>query len=102
MEVHGSHCLRTLRGGDFFGGERRFAIDQAMDECSKNKRCLGIEKVEDQFFSFGITLFRVCMDSIYTSIAWDKYENRTNQLFKKISSYGKYIPLEAYQYLIIK
>ena len=102
MEVHGSYCLRSLQGGDFFGGERRFVIDQAMDECSKNKRCLGIEKVEGRFFRKGITLFRACLDSIYASTAWDKYENRTNQLFKKISSHGKYTPLKAPQYLTIK
>ena len=44
-EVTGSHCLRTEQGFDIrlrMQGDRTFVIDQAIEECSRNKRCVGI------------------------------------------------------------
>ena len=63
-----------------------------MDECSKNKKCVGIE-----FAKIGRrgSLFKPCLDAIYKSTAWDKYEKSTNNFFKKASNYGKYIVKEA-------
>ena len=65
----------------------------AMDECSKNKRCVGIE------FAVLVEnvrrLFKLCLDSIYKSTAWDKYEKLTNKYFKTANNYGKYIVREA-------
>ena len=59
-----------------------------MDECSKNKRCVGIESYDEHFFI-------PCLDSIYKSTAWDKYEKSTNQIFRKANNYGKYTVHEA-------
>lgn len=100
IEMHGSRCLRTKQGFDikhWKEGDRTFVIGQAMEECSKNKRCIGIEKIEGHVTLFKntkqpaqITVFKACLDSIYHSTAWDKYENSTSQLFKKVGSYGMY------------
>ena len=62
-------------------GDRVMTRLNAMDECSKNKRCVGIENVEGYFIP--------CLDSIYRSTAWDKYKKPSNQVFKKAESYGK-------------
>ena len=59
-----------------------------MDECSKNKRCVGIEFA--QLVENVGRLFRLCLDSIYKSTAWDKYEKLTNKVLKKANNYGKY------------
>ena len=59
-----------------------------MDECSKNKRCVGIEFAE--FNDDTGRLFIPCLDSIYKSTAWDKYEKLTNKYYKKQNNYGKY------------
>ena len=64
-----------------------------MDVCSKNKRCVGIEFARFDENAGG--LFTLCLDSIYKSTAWDKYEKLTNQVFKKASNYGKYTVNEA-------
>ena len=87
VEEEGSSCLRREQelGGD---GDRLLLRLNAMDECSKNKICVGIEF--EQF-----NLFKLCLDSIYKSTAWDKYEKLTNQVFKKANNYGKYAAHEA-------
>ena len=65
-----------------------------MDECSKNKRCVGIEFA--QLVENVGRLFRLCLDSIYKSTAWDKYEKFPHhQVFKKANNYGKYTAHEA-------
>ena len=62
-----------------------------------NKRCLGVEQIEGAATVFKntkqpvrITVYKACLDSIYKSTAWDKYENSTSQLLQKVGSYGTY------------
>ena len=59
------------------------------DECSKNKRCVGIEPLADK----GQTFFKLCLDSIYRSTAWDEYERSNNQVLKKVESQSKLQPM---------
>ena len=90
MEVEGGRCLR--REQDRIGNDRKFTKQNAKEECSKNKRCVGIEfaGVDDNY-----ERFKLCLDSIYKSTAWDKYEKLTNLVFKKAHNYGKYVVNEA-------
>ena len=98
VEEEGSHCLRTEQGYWWdtrdsvltVNGDRVMTRLNAMDECSKNKRCVGIENAVDE-----PTKFMPCLDSIYKSTAWDKYEKLTNLVFKKAHNYGKYVVNEA-------
>ena len=87
IEVDGSHCLRTMQGyvaRDGTLGDLTFDIGRAFDECSENRRCVGIEHIRT---SGPKKSFVACLDSIYTSTASDKYNGLTNQLLKKVSSY---------------
>ena len=96
IEENDSNCLRrqqysdddlALMNSDARHGFRELVIDAAKDECSKNRRCVGIEHVKDQH-RFGTKTFILCLDATYTSTAWDKYENSTNILFRKTGSHG--------------
>ena len=82
MKMGGSHCLRT--------GYQLPGVEYAKDYCSKQARCVGIEfvgrktvknKMED--------MWDICFDSVYTTTAWDKYQNSTNVIFKKVQNSGK-------------
>ena len=84
MKLYGNHCLRRQLDSKYF--DRRFDMNHAKEECSKNKRCVGIESLRVQSKLF----FNLCLDSIYKSLAWDRYENITNYLYKKVDTYGKY------------
>ena len=64
-----------------------------MDECSKNKRCVGIEFA--RFDDDTGRMFIPCLDSIYKSTAWDKYKKMTKKVFKKANNYGKHTVIEA-------
>ena len=88
MEVKGSRCLRREQYKYAHDGERILTSQNAKDECSKNKRCVGIEPL-------GIIeplnqRFKICLDSIYRSTAWDKYEKSNNQVLKKEESQSKF------------
>ena len=65
----------------------------AKDECSKYKRCVGIEFNETD--KNGARKFKLCLDSIYSITAWYNYERNVNQLLKKKDSYGKCSANEA-------
>ena len=82
-----SLCLRYDDGlsGYWDGHYNRYGINYAMDECAKNKRCVGIE------YSRMNNFYRFCLDAIITNIAWTKYENFTKQVFKKMENHGRYI-----------
>ena len=94
VEEKGSRCLRRLQNDN---GDRLLTRLNAMDECSKNKRCVGIELVEEQeiVLEYAGRLFKPCIDSTYKSTARDKYEKLTNKIFKKASNYGKCTGNEA-------
>lgn len=85
MEVERSHCLRNKNS---YGEDQMFTIAKAKAECSKTKRCVGIEYVGDKYNDEDENHFKVCMDAIYSSTAWVKYENLTSKLLKKDESYG--------------
>ena len=89
--MQGSHCLRIEQ--DSFKFDRRFNINHAKEECSKNQRCVGIETYKDT------SKFALCLDSIYTSTGWEKYQNVTRYLYKKSKTYGKYIQLVRKKYI---
>ena len=73
MEVEGGRCLR--REQDPIGNDRKFAKQNAKEECSKNKRCVGIETIgeKDKDDPYGGNIYKLCLDSIYRSTDWDKY-----------------------------
>ena len=85
MEVEGSHCIRTEQDETTYDREPKGQI--AKSECSKNRRCIGIES----FFHPGRNeiRFKICLDSIYKNMASDNYTELANQLFKKVESNGK-------------
>ena len=93
VEIEGSRCLRKEQKEDYDNKlvDRKLAFLEAMDECSKNKRCVGTESS----IAFGVRQFALCLNSIYKSTAWDKYEKMTSQVFKKSNNYGKYTVHEA-------
>ena len=68
-------------------------VKSAKDECSKNKRCVGIESYFDYYDEE--TYFKLCLDSIYRSTAWDKYNKLAQRVFKKAENYGKYATQKA-------
>ena len=92
VEEEGSRCLRREQSDRTLSGDRELTRPNAMDECSNNKRCVGIEQQ--------IVGYKLCLDSIYKSTAWDKYEKLTNLVFKKAHNYGKHVVNEATYYLI--
>ena len=80
MEVKGSRCLRREQS---HGDDRKLMSQRnAKDECSENRRCIGIESFNDKF---GSTFFSPCLDSIYRPTIWDK----KGGAFKKAEGYGK-------------
>ena len=87
VEEVGSRCLRKEQSDRTVSGDRELTRPNAMDECSKNKRCVGIEQQ--------IVGYKLCLDSIYKSTAWDKYEKSTKFSLKKSNNYGKYTANEA-------
>ena len=90
LEISGSRCLRTDKINRAFNAipDGIMTIDYAQEECSKNQRCVGIEYVFSSWTDRGLKKFyQFCLDSIYTSTAWDKYENITNQVYKKVEDY---------------
>ena len=91
MKVEGSRCLRVEQTSDY--GERKVVSGNAKSECSKNRRCVGIEIVPHD----GIFLFRLCLDSIYRSTALDKYEESKNRVLKKAESQCKFTTHESLQ-----
>ena len=82
IELKGSACLRRERvNSDKL--DRYLIIEHAKDECSKNQRCIGLESVKGlEMFGY----FTPCLDAIYTSTAWDKYENKTQLVYMKLKS----------------
>ena len=104
IKLYGSHCLRTLNSkpSKFFAElnyyDRRFDMNHAKEECSKNERCVGIESLRVQSKLF----FNLCLDSIYKSLAWDRYENITNHLYKKVDTYGRYTQFNWYRIFLKK
>ena len=68
------------------------AINYAMDECSKNERCVGIEYVRsDPVNTVGIVKkYKVCLDSIYKSTDGPKDRGEENKLLKRVETSGKY------------
>ena len=70
-------------------------VKSAKDECSKNKRCVGIESFFDYYDEE--TYFKLCLDSIYRSTAWDKYEESKNQILKKAESQCKFTTHDSLQ-----
>ena len=88
VEEEGSRCLRREQSDRTLSGDRELTRPNAMDECSNNKRCVGIEQQ--------IVGYKLCLDSIYKSTAWNKYEKfPRHQVFKKANNYGKYTAHEA-------
>ena len=83
VEIEASHCLRFEREdyGEIIHLDKR----NAKDECSKERRCVGVESIDDGWDSY----FTFCLDSIYRTIGWAEYENLTNEFFKKEENYGK-------------
>ena len=84
MKMDGSHCLRSeyspIPG-----------VEYAKDYCSKRTRCVGIEFVGRKPFRNKVEdMWKICFDSVYTNTAWNKYQNSTNVLLKKVPNYGKY------------
>ena len=65
--------------------DRTFVKDQAIEECSNNKRCVGIEYLGEKF---GRKFFAACLDSIYTSTFWNKNQKSNTLLLKRLS-HGK-------------
>ena len=91
MEVDGSRCLRKEYDKD--GGSAWLVsfqyMDQAKEACANKKRCVGIEESTDSAWSG--PFWSICLDSIYTSTAYDKYEHLTKRLLKKVKGYCKFI-----------
>ena len=91
MEVDGSRCLRKEYDKD--GGSAWLVsfqyMDQAKEACANKKRCVGIEESTDSAWSG--PFWNICLDSIYTSTASDKYEHLTKRLLKKVKGYCKFI-----------
>ena len=83
IRLAGSFCLRYI--DNIYEEERPFDISNAKEECSKNPRCVGIEYVGDKQSYF------MCLDSIYTSTAFDKYNDPYRYLYRKLENHGKYI-----------
>ena len=69
-----SQCLRSQ--------DKYFDIRVAKSACSNNFRCVGIAK----FNSYN---YEQCLDALYTSTAWNKYDNFSNILVRKSPSYGR-------------
>ena len=90
IKSYGSHCLRIgqeIKGSSkYVEFDRRLDINHAKEECSKSKICLGLEPI----LVLSKLYFKMCLDSIYTSLAWDRYKNATSYLYKKVDTYGKY------------
>ena len=91
MEAEGSRCLR--REQDTIGNGRKFTKQNAKEDCSQNKRCVGIETIgeKDKDDPYGGDVFKLCLDSIYQSTARDKYNNLDSRVLQKEASYGNYI-----------
>ena len=98
MEVDGSHCLRIAstitspnwRNSSYDYEDKILTLAKAKSECSENKRCVGIEYMGDKYNDDDTAHFRICLDAIYSSTAWDKYEDFTGKLLKKDENYGKF------------
>ena len=89
-KLDGTFCLRReqvkvkknrVYSPDGFA-DRDLDIIHAKEECSKNQRCVGIERRPE--------FFNLCLDSIYTSTAFDKYKTIENYVYKKMQNYGTY------------
>ena len=80
IEIKGSSCRRRLRGP--WGIDRKFIKQNAKDECSKNRRCIGI--VLDASNNNVL-----CLDSVHRNTAWDEYGKLVKQVFRKAKTYGK-------------
>ena len=92
MEVEGSRCLRREQAYLFdqmpyYISDRTLLIQNAKDACSKNIRCIGI-----QFKKLDVVhnnaLFSLCLDTIYSSSAYDIYNKSNSQVLKKVEGYG--------------
>ena len=86
IEVDESLCLRSLQLHPL-GIVRPFNKQNAKYECSVNRRCTGI-KPYGWDNDIKIMRFQLCLDSIYTSAAWDKNDKEVDKVFKKATSYG--------------
>ena len=75
--MEGSRCLRSVPSA--YSG---YDINKAKIRCSGDIRCVGIELYDERYF-------RLCLDAMYMSTAWDKYQNLTNPLLRKTTDYGK-------------
>ena len=89
VEVGESSCVRRFQL-DRLGRNHLFEKQNAKHECSANRRCVGIEPSYEGEGSFDhdASLFKLCLDSIYSSTAWDKYEKLVKTVFKKTTSWG--------------
>ena len=65
--------------------DRKLLLKKAKDECSKDKRCVGIEAKDSRRW------FTLCLYAIYVSTGVDKYEDFGNILYTKKERRGKYM-----------
>ena len=66
-----------------------FSLDVAKEECSKSRRCLGIEPPLQSYDTR--KTFAMCLDAIYISHASNKYGNLRTMVYKKIERHGEYM-----------
>ena len=92
--MKGSRCLRIQQ---FNEDDRLMRLDYAKEECSENIRCVGLEydrsghyNLENDNQNLWYKRFKVCLDSIFTSTALDKYGDMTHNVLKKVETYGNY------------
>ena len=76
MEIDGSTCFDL----DY---SHAFDIEHGMEQCSKNRKCIGLEYDKD------MNRFHICLDTIYKSNGLDKYDNMASKIVKKAAGYGE-------------
>ena len=84
MKIDSWTCLHPEKEDkDDQTNDRYFDLKNAKDQCSRNRRCVGI--VDTVYSGY----FKLCMHAIYVSTASDKYEKLVNYLYKKSPMQGK-------------
>ena len=85
IEVKGSYCVRTLQNS--LGMDRMFIKQNAEQECSESRRCVGIASNGSKN-GYQMDINFICLDSVQSSL-YD-YGILSKQVFRKATSYGKY------------